>query len=40
MDQSSPVNPVSEYKGGSLSVTYTAVGEVVVAAGLYFPFLN
>ena len=36
-DQSSPVHPVSESRGGSLSVTY--IGVVVVVAGLYFSFL-
>ena len=35
-DQSSPVQPVSESRGGPLSVTYTAG---VVVAGQYFSFL-
>ena len=37
-DQSSPVQPISESRGGSLSVTYIGV-VVVVVAGLYFSFL-
>ena len=35
---SSPVYPVSEFRGGSLSVTYTVGGEGGVA-GRYVPFL-
>ena len=36
-DQSSPVHPVSELRGGTLSVKYTV--EVVVVAGRYLSFL-
>ena len=37
-NQSSPVHPLSESRGGNLSVTYIGV-VVVVAARLYLSFL-
>ena len=37
-DQSSPVQPVSDFRGGTLSVTYIGAAAGVVA-GLYFSFL-